>query len=146
MDCLFSLGSTVGSNEEGFHLKSYHLISSRRPLCTPSHGHHQAKPKPTAHQQAKDPTLFSALPRLPAAPVCPRTWEPDDPNLLAGPGTTKPAPAVPRTSNCAPPPPGAVSPWLLPSNKTSKRCQLLHPASPTGWALLQSRLWTPLTL
>jgi hypothetical protein len=37
MDYLFSLGSAVGSNEEGFCLESHHLISHRRPLCTPIH-------------------------------------------------------------------------------------------------------------
>jgi hypothetical protein len=37
MDCLFSLGSTMGSHEEGLCLQSPNLVSCRRPLCTPNH-------------------------------------------------------------------------------------------------------------
>lgn len=80
MDCLFPSGSAVGRHGDGLHLWSLCLISRRRPLCTPSHGHLQATAKPSP-----------GLPRLPAAPGCQRDWEPGGSRLLAGPGTPEPA-------------------------------------------------------
>ena len=53
MDCLFSLGSAMGSHGEGLHLQSHSLISHRRPLCALSHGCHQAQAQ-ACHHQAKD--------------------------------------------------------------------------------------------
>lgn len=38
----------MGSHGEGLHLQSCGLISHRKPLCAPSHGHDQAKLKPIA--------------------------------------------------------------------------------------------------
>jgi hypothetical protein len=129
MDCLFSSGSSMGSNGEEFCLKSHNLILCRRPLCTPIQGCDQAKSKPAAADkpstlpllcgtsQNTSPWLFplgprlwapsqcSALPQHPVVPGCPRAWEPDGPGLLADPGTPRPALAVPWASDCPPPSP-----------------------------------------
>jgi hypothetical protein len=101
----------VGSHGESLCLQSCCLIFWRRPLCTPSHNHHQAQ---TAAHWAKDnhsgtgwssllpplsghqpqvrssllaQILFYALPQLVAAPGCPRVWEPHGPSLFIGLGT-----------------------------------------------------------
>lgn len=66
MDCLFSLGSTMGAMEQaGLHRKSQPLISHKKPLIIPRYGLHQAK---TASKEAKDAhpkgTILKSLPAL----------------------------------------------------------------------------------
>ena len=45
MDCLFSLGSALGSQGEVLHLEIPCLVSCRRPIYTCSHDHHQSQAK-----------------------------------------------------------------------------------------------------
>lgn len=54
MDCLILLGFTMVSHREGLRLQSQHLISYRRPPCSPSHSNHhnQAKPSPPSPIQS----------------------------------------------------------------------------------------------
>lgn len=100
----------MGSHGEGLCLKSHHLVSYRRALCTPSLDATKRKPTalkprtylcrstpaptsspspqptlpslPLARSSPQASTLFSALPRLPGATRCPRTREPYCPTIL----------------------------------------------------------------
>lgn len=47
MDCLILLGFAMVSHREGLRLQSQHLISCRRPPCSPSHSNHHNQAKPS---------------------------------------------------------------------------------------------------
>lgn len=72
MDCLFSLGFTVGTNGTGLCLKSRPVISPRRPLSAPIHGLHQAKPPTKQTNTLSSPQdQWNSSRFVPSAPLDP---------------------------------------------------------------------------
>jgi hypothetical protein len=152
MDCLFSSESAMGSNGEGFHLKSCCLTSYRRPLWAPIQDQAQALTKKSRTHtwgiQLELPS-FPSHPRpdpacpnsilsssvAPSSTWMPRTWEPDSPappQPLKAWGLSKPAPAIPGASDCFPPTWNSVlgllqSPTLTLWGKPRKNSQVLPP-------------------
>jgi hypothetical protein len=95
-------------------------------------------PSAPSQIQPSGPSPFSALPWHPAAPRCPRAWEPDSPGLIAGQGTPEPAPAVPhlrlRFPTQSSVPRASLQPNTRPGTVWGKHGQLLGPVSASGQA------------
>lgn len=73
MDCLFPLGSAVGSHREGLYLQSHCLISHRRPPCAPSH-YHQAQAYRCPAKDQPEHSLSSPSAPTRSSPVGPHSF------------------------------------------------------------------------